>query len=289
MPTASVPATAVVVGVDGSPDSGRAVRWAAADAGRRRRPLHLLHGHEWPVVSYPMAGLTLPVVYESETRRPPAQILDDAVLQARDVDAGLRISTEAGADVCAPALLAAARLASLVVVGSRGLGGFTAMLVGSTGVELASHATCPVVIVRHVDRPDGGNAGRVVVGVDGTHGGHEMIGFAFEQAAYRGCGLTAVHACRGRGAGRFDERLLAAGPLAGWRERYPRVDVRLDIVPGRAGGVLATASAGARLLVVGARGRGGFVGLLSGSVSQAVLHHACCPVAIVRHPAAPAA
>ncbi len=281
----AVPAGAVVAGVDGSPDSGRAVRWAAADAARRRLPLHLLHGHEWPVVSYPMAGLTLPVVYETETRQPPARILDDAVTQAREVDAGLAISTEAGSDLCVPALLAASKQASLVVVGSRGLGGFAALLIGSTGVELASHATCPVVIVRHVDRPGGDNAGRVVVGVDGSHGGHEAIGFAFEQAASGGCGLTAVHVFRGpEGAGHFDERLLAADALAGWREKYPRVDVRLDTVAGRAGGVLTDASAGARLLVVGARGRGGFVGLLLGSVSQAVLHHACCPVAVVRHP-----
>ena len=284
MTTASVPAAAVVVGVDGSPDSGRAVRWAAADAARRHRPLHLLHGHEWPVVTYPMAGLTLPVVYETETRQAPARILDDAVQQARDVDAALRISTEASAELCVPALLAASRHASLVVVGNRGLGGFTSLLVGSTGVELASHATCPVVIVRHAERPDGGNTGRVVVGVDGSHGAHEAVGFAFEQTAFLGCGLTAVHAHHGPDADREDERRLLAESLAGWREKYPQVDVRLDTVSGRAGGALTDASAGARLLVVGARGRGGFVGLLLGSVSQAVVHHACCPVAVVRHP-----
>ncbi|MEV4516656.1 universal stress protein [Dactylosporangium sp. NPDC049525] len=294
MTTASVPATAVVVGVDGSPDSKRAVQWAAADAARRQRPLHLLHGHEWPVVTYPMAGLAMPIIYETESLESPARILADAVLQARDVDAELRISTEASADLCVPALLAASRHASLVVVGNRGLGGFTALLVGSTGVELASHAICPVVIVRHADRPDGGSTGRVVVGVDSSHGAHEALGLAFEQAAFRGCGLTAVHAYHRQNAGHQPggipdaaldgERRLLAESLAGWREKYPRVDVRLDTVPGRAGGVLTDASAGAQLLVVGARGRGGFVGLLLGSVSQAVVHHACCPVAVVRHP-----
>ncbi|WP_327001836.1 universal stress protein [Dactylosporangium sp. NBC_01737] len=290
MTTTSVPATAVVVGVDGSSDGRRAVQWAAADAARRRRPLHLLHGHEWPTITYPMAGMALPVIYETETRESPARILADAVLQARDVDAELQISTEATAELCVPALLEASRHASLVVVGNRGLGGFTALLVGSTGVELASHATCPVVIVRHAEHPDGGNTGRVVIGVDGSHGAHEALGVAFEQAAFRGCGLTAIHAYHRPPAGadpgtiRHGERLMLAESLAGWREKYPQVDVRLDAAPGRAGGVLTDASAGAQLLVVGARGRGGFVGLLLGSVSQAVVHHACCPVAVVRHP-----
>lgn len=298
----SVASTAVVVGVDGSPDSTRAVQWAAADAARRKRPLHLLHAHEWPALAYPAAGLALPVAYETQTPDAVARMLQEATLQARDVDADLQITTESTIQLCVPAHLAASKHASLVVVGNRGLGGFAALLVGSTGAELAAHATCPVVIVRyreHPDRSDGTNTGRVVVGIDGSHDATDALGFAFEQAAFRDSGLTAVHAYQWQVAGQPDgiaplahgpdavrdgERRALVETLAGWQEKYPQVDVRLDTVRGRAGGVLTAASAGAQLLVVGARGRGGFAGLLLGSVSQAAVHHAPCPVAVVHQP-----
>jgi nucleotide-binding universal stress UspA family protein len=299
MHTSPIPATSVVAGVDGSPDSIRAVHWAAADAARRHRPLHLVHAYNWPKLAYPPVGLALPVAYDAETRQAAAQMLADAAIQARDVAPDLRITTATVLDTSVPALLDASRHATEVVVGSRGLGGFTALLVGSTGVQLAAHATCPVVIVRHDGRPDGSNTGRVVVGIDGSHNADDALGFAFEQAAFRNTGLTAVHAYRWPPAGdpgdllpllydqddlRDDERRVLAESLAGWREKYPDVDVRLDIVVGRAGAVLAKASAGAQLLVVGARGHGGFTGLLLGSVSQAAIHHAGCPVAVVRPP-----
>jgi nucleotide-binding universal stress UspA family protein len=297
MNTSSIAATTVVVGVDGSADGLRAVRWAAADAARRHRPLHLLHAHNWPELAYPPAGMALPVTYEIDTQEAVTRILTDAVEQARTVSDDLQISTESTTRLCVPALLAASRRAALVVVGSRGLGGFTALLVGSTGVELAAHAACPVVIVRSEDRTDGPNAGRVVVGVDDSHDADLALSVAFEQAAFRSAGLTAVNACQWQVAGQRDgvaapiygeqdalagaHRALAES-LAGWREKYPQVDVRLDVVTGRPGGVLVDASRGAELLVVGARGHGGFAGLLLGSVSQAALRHAHCPVVIAR-------
>lgn len=299
MNTSSIAATAVVVGVDGSADSLRAVRWAAGDAARRHRPLHLLHAHNWPEFAYPPAGLALPVAYESDAQETVTRMLTDAAAQARDVSEDLQISTESTTRLCVPALLAASRRAALVVVGSRGLGGFTALLVGSTGAELAAHAACPVVIVRDVDRTDGPNIGRVVVGVDESHDADLALAVAFEQAAFRSTGLTAVNACQWQVAGQRDgvaspiygEQDALAGAqqalaesLAGWQEKYPQVDVRLDVVPGRASSVLVDASAGAELLVVGARGHGGFAGLLLGSVSQAALHHAHCPVVIARRP-----
>ena len=299
MNTSSIAATAVVVGVDGSAGGLRAVRWAAADAARRHRPLHLLHAHNWPEFVYPPVGMALPVTYETDTQRAVARLLSDAVAQARDVNEDLQISTESTTQLCVPALLSASRRAALVVVGSRGLGGFTALLVGSTGVELAAHAAGPVVIVRDGNQTDGPNTGRVVVGVDDSHDADLALAVAFEQAAFRSTGLTAVNACQWQVAGQRDgvaapvygeqdaltgaHRALAES-LAGWREKFPQVDVRLDVVTGRAGGVLVDASRGAELLVVGARGHGGFTGLLLGSVSQAALHHAHCPVVIARRP-----
>ncbi|MER7273785.1 universal stress protein [Dactylosporangium sp. NPDC000244] len=302
MTTESMPAAAVVVGVDGSHDGARAVRWAAADAARRHRPLHLVHACGAPPDLNPPVGPAVPVACQEEARQIAERTVAGASVQARDVAADLRITTEIVADRPVPALLNAARNASVLVVGNRGLGGFAALLVGSTGVQLAAHAECPVVIVRRPDRPDGPEAGRVVVGVDGSHDAEHALRFAFEQAAFRDTGLTAVHGywlpvrveAGGITAVAYDEdevreerRRVVSESLAGWRENYPDVDVRLNVVPRLAGGALSDAAAGAELLVVGARGHGGFPGLHLGSVSQAMLHHAPCPVAVVREPHSP--
>ncbi|MGI5240131.1 universal stress protein [Dactylosporangium sp. CA-139066] len=299
MTTASMPAAAVVVGVDGSHDGVHALQWAAADAARRHHPLHLVHACESLQHLYPPVGLALPVAYQEDARQIAERTVALAVVHARDVAADLRITTEIVVDRPVPALLNASRHASLVVVGNRGFGGFAALLVGSTGVQLAAHAECPVVIVRRHGRAAGPEAGRVVVGVDGSHDAEHALQFAFEQAAFRGAGLTAVHgywlpaAAEAGGITavvydgdevREEQRRVASESLAGWREKYPEVDVRLNIVHGSAAGVLTDAAAGAELLVVGARGHGGFPGLHLGSVSQAVLHHASCPVAVVRQP-----
>ena len=294
--------TSVVVGVDGSADSALAVRWAAADAVRRGRALHLLHAaYDWRQFAYPQefAGRALQVADDAEVRQASAGILADAVMQAQDVEPDLPITTATTVQPAVTALMEAARHAALVAVGSRGLSGFAALLVGSTGAQLAAHAACPVVIVRRGQGREGPHAGRVVVGIDGSHHAGHALGFAFEQAAFRDIGLTAVHVYRWPAGGppddmlplcydpddvRDDEQCLAAESLSGWRERYPEVEVRLDTVSGRAGGVLAELSAGAQLLVVGARGRGGFTGLRLGSVSHAAVHHASCPVAVVHEP-----
>lgn len=203
----------------------------------------------------------------------------------------------------AAALVAASEHAGVVVVGNRGCGGFTGLLLGSVGVELAAHAACPVVIVRHDDRSAGPEAGRVVVGIDGSHDAEHALQFAFEQASYRNAGLTALHAYQwpaSTGPGdmlplaydpddlRDDERRTLSESTSGWAEKYADVDIRHTVVRGRPAAVLIEASAGAELLVVGSRGRGGFKGLLLGSVSQAAIHHAACPVAVIMEAATPA-
>lgn len=189
----------------------------------------------------------------------------------------------------------------MLVVGSRGLGGLTRLLLGSTGIQVATHSLRPVVVVRPPDAAGsaGPEAGRVVVGVDSSRSSEAAVAFAFEQAARHGLGLTALLALDMPYLdvpGRVDsipETVLAAEheaartwlgeSLAGWRENYPDIDVRARTQPGQAARVLLDASSGAHLLVVGSRGRGGFGSLLLGSVSHAVLHHAHRPVAVV-HP-----
>ncbi|GAA2357294.1 universal stress protein [Dactylosporangium salmoneum] len=285
--------TAVVVGVDGSPNGLAAVEWAAADASRRQRPLRIVHAFAWPAMFPPVP----PHLYEEAKRESTERVLGAAVSRARDVAPDLDIGTEVPAEQAAAALIAASGHATAVVVGNRGLGGFSGLLAGSVGVELAAHAACPVVIVRHTVRLPGPETDRVLVGVDGSHDAERALQFAFEQASFRRAGLTAVLAYRwpeSTGPGdivplvydedslRDDERRALAESMAGWAEKYPDVGLRTVVVHGRPAAVLTDLSAGAELLVVGSRGRGGFAGLLLGSVSQAVIRHAACPVAIVR-------
>jgi nucleotide-binding universal stress UspA family protein len=180
----------------------------------------------------------------------------------------------------------------VLVLGSRGLGGFTGLVIGSTAVEIAKRAHCPVVVVRGAD-----HSGPVVVGVDGTPVGEAAIAFAFAAASARGADLVAVHTWTdlvletafAGGAAALDFAPLAQQAeevlgerLAGWQEKYPDVRVIRHVSRERASQALLRHAEGAGLLVVGSRGRGGFRGLLLGSTSQHLLHHAPCPVAVVR-------
>ncbi|MBE8519501.1 universal stress protein [Amycolatopsis sp. H6(2020)] len=182
-----------------------------------------------------------------------------------------------------PLLIAASRRAALLVVGDRGLGRVAG---------LTAHAECPVVVVRG-EQPSG-NDGPVVVGVDGSQLSEAALAFAFQAADLREALLIAVHAWSDSAldAGlvpllswddvETGEHPLLAEWLAGWSEKYPDVVVQRVVVrdrPDRAVIEQATAAA-ARLVVVGSHGRGGATAL--GSVSHAVLHHAPCPVAVIR-------
>ncbi|MEU7872120.1 universal stress protein [Dactylosporangium sp. NPDC049140] len=270
---------AVVVGVDGSAQSASAVDWAAADAARRRRPLRIVHAYLWPVLHAPL-GLPMPLGYERLMREMAGDIVREAVTRATRIAPSLDVSIDMPVQQAAAALVEASRHADLVVVGNRGLGGFTGLLLGSVGVALAAHAVSPVVVVRPGRSPDDRRAGRVVVGLDGSPDAGRALQLALEQASVRGSGLTAVRACRRPEDGLDGDALVAS--IAGRAAKYPDVKINPAVVPGRAAAVLVERSAGAELLVVGSRGRGGFTGLLLGSVSQAAIHHAACPVAVVR-------
>jgi nucleotide-binding universal stress UspA family protein len=189
--------------------------------------------------------------------------------------------------------------AALVVLGDRGLGGLTGLLIGSVSVALATHARCPVVVIRGPESDTmAPRTEPVVIGVDETPAGGAAVAFA--AAALRGVPLVAVHAWQDqlidpRMATLLDfdaiaaaEREVLAERLAGWSEKYPDVSVRRLVVRDRAAHALVQESGAAQLLVVGSRGRGGLTGMLLGSVSHAVLHHAHCPVAVIRPPMAAA-
>jgi len=181
------------------------------------------------------------------------------------------------------------RRAGLLVLASRGRGGFAGLRLGSVVLGVASGAECPVVAVRPTSDPDG----PVVLGVDGTTDTEPAVGVAFEEAARRKAPLVAVHAWIDAVLDPFliphvdwpgvrDEQVKAvADRLAGWAEAHPEVAVEIVVVPDAAARELVARSAGAALVVVGSRGRGRSAKALLGSVSQVVLQHAECPVALV--------
>ncbi|MFG3712606.1 universal stress protein [Micromonospora sp. NPDC047730] len=284
----------VVVGVDGSAAALDAVRAAAREAAQRQRPLRVVHAFIWPLTRVPVdpvPGAPTGAGLRNQAERYVAEAVAEAGKAAPEVAV-----TGAVVDGAAtPVLLDESRDAALVVLGHRGLGGFAGLLIGSVTVQVSAHALCPVLVVRGEPRADG----PVVVGVDGSANSTEAVAFAFEEASHRGAPLLAVQAWLfpspvGPGdilplvydldAYAAEEERVLAESVAGFAERYPDVPVRHRLVRGSPARVLVDESKAAQLVVVGARGRGPLSGLLLGSVSHAVLHHAHSPLAIVRHP-----
>ncbi|MBX7267837.1 universal stress protein [Micromonospora sp. Llam7] len=282
----------VVVGVDGSEISLHAVRTAAREAAYRHRPLRVVHAFIWPMMKVPL-GPAPGAPTEGGLRNQAERCVAEAVTEAGKVAPEVPVTGAVVDGAATVVLLAEARDAALIVLGNRGLGGFAGLLLGSVAVQVSAHADSPVLVVRDESRADG----PVVVGVDGSELSREAVGFAFEEAAWRGSELVAVHAWLyptpvGPGdilplvydldAFRDEEERTLAEAVAGWSERYPEVTVRQRLVRGSPARALVEESRTAQLLVVGARGRGALGGLLLGSVGHAVLHHAHSPLAIVR-------
>lgn len=277
----------ILVGYDGSPDATRAQEWARAEAARSGRSVHLAYVFEWLT----MAGWTGPgggpSIWPDDTARRQAEKL---VRQAA-ADATRPELTVTGELYEGPPALVLQELsarAGLLVVGSRGLGGFAGLLVGSTAGSVAAHAHCPVVVVRG-DADRRGQTGHVVAGVDGSEPSLLALGFAVEQAAARKVTLHVLRAWRPspgpRPPSAPDAQTVRAEleeALARWRRAFPDLQITVEVAKGNPTELLVTASRNAQLVVVGSRGRGGLAGMLLGSVSQQLLHHAHSPVAVVR-------
>ncbi len=283
----------VLVGVDGSASALDAVRVAAREAVSRHRPLRVVHAFQWPLLGTPLGPISAAPALP-ELRQEAEKLVEEAVGEARKVDVELAVTGEVVDGGPVTVLLRESRSATLLVLGHRGLGGFTELLVGSAAVHLSARADCPVLVVRGELRADG----PVVVGVDGSALSNEAIGFAFAEAAQRGTDLVAVHAWlypTPAGPGdivplvydpdklRIEEERVLAEAVAGWAERYPEVRVRQKLVAAAPARTLVEESTDAQLTVVGAHGRGSLGGLLLGSVSHALLHHSRSPLAILRH------
>jgi nucleotide-binding universal stress UspA family protein len=257
-------------------------------------PLRLVHGFMVPVSGYPEFVITA-VEARQAIEQQARDWLTEAAAAARATAPGVEITTEVLSCGAGGLLVEESKRARLVVVGSRGLGTVTGLLVGSTAVALAAHGHSPVVVVRGTETPHG----PVVVGVDGSPTSEAALGFAFEAASSRGVVLIALMTSQdftldsaynvSRIATNWaqveeDERRLLAQRLAGWQEKYPDVQVHRVVLRDRPARALMRYGAEAQLLVVGSHGHGGFAGMLIGSTSQALVHHAPCPLAIVRLP-----
>ena len=176
------------------------------------------------------------------------------------------------------------KTADMVVVGSRGHSELPGLLLGSVSWQVAGHASGRVVVVRGEWRPANQPPGPVVVGADGSPAAQAAIAFAFEEAALRDVPLVAVCALtdapgrlgEGHQLEEDFEHLVACEA-----KEHPDVMVVRRVLAGTPRAALLAASADAQMLVVGSRGRGGLEGMCLGSVAQAVLHHAPCPVGVV--------
>ncbi|MFI5916794.1 universal stress protein [Dactylosporangium sp. NPDC051541] len=273
----------VIVGVDGSPAAFGAVRWAADEAVRLGRPLRIIHALE-------MHG-----PYEEIADEHSLAI--DAATEIRAWQPGLHVTTATWYGEPARVLVDQSRTAGLIVVGSRGSGGFRSLLVGSVGVHLAAHAHCPVLVVHHAERwagPESPLPRRepIVVAVDGSADAALGLSLGFAEAANRAVALHAIrtwHEPEHRwsrspgpaGLAAATERELLA-ELEPWCSKYPGVTVvpRVEHCPSVP--VMLDAARDALMFVIGARGRGGFEGVRLGAVARQVLEHAQVPVLVAR-------
>ncbi|WP_199509879.1 universal stress protein [Nucisporomicrobium flavum] len=280
----------IVVGTDGTMAGAAAVRWAAAEAARRNVLLRIVHCFDWDYDSSRQGCSS----GSADAARQLADAVTSAALhQARAVAPGIWLEADALIGDAASHLVEVSDTVALVVVGSRSRGGLAGLLLGSVSRRVAVHASCPVVVVR--GREDLGD-GPVAAGVDLSARGELVLQQAYETAEALGSELRVVHSCTpavtpwvgtvpAAAPAYFDddgerERLhTVVGP---WQDKFPQVSTTLTMSHQPAAGALAAASRQARLLVVGSHGHGTVAGTLLGSTSLSLLHHADCPVLVVR-------
>ncbi|MFI7643654.1 universal stress protein [Nonomuraea sp. NPDC049400] len=278
----------IIVGVDGSVSARAAVEWAADDAFRMRLPLRIVHAvdRDWyQVGKYPLPDVPELLLREGD------RILREAEALARERQPTVEVETHNTEGTPADVLREQAKDATELVVGSRGLGGFAGALLGSVSTHVAGQVPCPVVVVHGETRPV---CEEVVAGVDDSPECEPALAYAFEQAKLRGSVLRVVHAWQlpvhafaPEAPYDMDEVRTAQHQLV--RDRvdalsrdYPQVEIIEQVVSAHPVDALTEASERADLLVVGSHGRGTLSSVLLGSVSRGVLHHARCPVAMVR-------
>lgn len=277
----------VLVGLDAATSWREALGWAVEEAWTLRVPLTIAVSLDLPkVADAPLTAQALGTFQLAARQR-----LDAAIADAVDLAPGLPVGGRVLTGDPTAELLRLAAGADEVVVGSDGTGRFRS-LVGSMATRVAEHTRCPAVVVRHPSA-----AGRVVVGIDNSPHSAATLEYAFGYADRHGLPLRVLHVCVLAAVGDPDPPYPVLAELARlradaarateqsatpWREKYPEVDVAVDVVDGAVAGELVGASRTAGLLVVGTRGYRGLAGMLFGSVSRAVVRHAHCAVVVAR-------
>ena len=270
----------VVVGYDGSPDSDLALHWAAWEAHDRGARLTICHA--W-TPEY-LALSIEPPMYELEQRR-GEEILGHGVHCAEPLVGPGGVGTLLACGSPARMLCERSAAADMVVVGSRGHGRLAGLLLGSVAWQLAGHGRGRIVIVRGLGRSPSRSPGPVVAGLDMSAPSQAALGFAAEEAALRHVPLVTVCALadasqRLGGTRQMEEEFTSL--VTRWEKDHPGVTVLQQVTNCSPREALLDAGAEAQMLVVGSRGRGGIRGMALGSVTSAILHHAPCPVGIVR-------
>lgn len=281
----------VVVGVDEAWETDLALPWAVTEAAARHAPLRLVTAFEW--MDQYLWSNAPGYVRESdmqELSHVTDQLIKRSVARALALAPDLAIEGVAVEGSPPDVLLAESKNAAVVVVGSRQLKGLGAVVLGSVGGAVAAQAQTPVVVVRGPAGDPAEGAG-VVVGVDGRSAAEAQLEYAFDHGRRHQVPVRPVLCWRPDLLASMQWRAQTSPPeparrrlaevTAGWQERYPDVRVHPLTIREHPVAGLVTMASTSHLLVVGKHNRGPVAGTLLGSVSQGVLHHATCPVAVI--------
>jgi nucleotide-binding universal stress UspA family protein len=279
----------ILVGLGDADQPTTALTWAGQEAHRRDAEILLVRVYHWSTSGNPWEAPAQRRI-ASELRAAADAHVQRAIDMVRREFPDVRVSGTAVEGLAAHVLVERSAEALMTVLGSRNLSAMGAAVMGSVSSVVAARANGPVVVVAGPPGDPAENPA-VVVGVDGSPESEQAIDFAYQEASVRGRTLRAIYAWRPdllatmqwrpeQPAPEAAQRWLAEA-IAGWQEKYPDVRSVHAVIREHPVDALVLESMGAEMLVVGARSRHAHVASLLGSVSQGVLHHARCPVAVI--------